>query len=149
MLGETLRADVDALNNTNFFTENLFGLWVAGGLNDPAHNMPYLMQGGLGMPDRAYYLTDSPKMAELRTKFHAEAIALARDYDAKGFPRMALRTLRGPATALPPSAEARALYFAVSDKSGVSLLNRKSVRRCVFADEKTFVCVPVLTVATR
>jgi tetratricopeptide (TPR) repeat protein len=65
--------------------------------------------------------SNAKKLVELRTKFHAEAIALARDYDAKGFPRMALRTLRGPATALPPSAEARALYFAVSDKSGVSL----------------------------
>ena len=30
-LGETLRADVDALNNTNFHTANLFGLWVAPG----------------------------------------------------------------------------------------------------------------------
>ena len=28
-LGETLRADVDALNNTNFHTSRLFGLWVA------------------------------------------------------------------------------------------------------------------------
>src|SRR5579863_2411821 len=27
-LGETLRADVDALNNTNFHTSNFFGLWV-------------------------------------------------------------------------------------------------------------------------
>src|SRR5579864_5040713 len=33
-LGETLRADVDALNNTNFHTSNLFGLWVAPGFND-------------------------------------------------------------------------------------------------------------------
>src|SRR5271165_878499 len=30
-LGETLRADVDALNNTNFHTPHLFGLWVAPG----------------------------------------------------------------------------------------------------------------------
>ncbi|MGA7220738.1 MAG: M13 family metallopeptidase N-terminal domain-containing protein, partial [Candidatus Sulfotelmatobacter sp.] len=27
-LGESLRSDVDALNNTNFHTPNLFGLWV-------------------------------------------------------------------------------------------------------------------------
>ena len=33
-LGETLRADVDALNNTNFHTPNLFGLWVAPSFND-------------------------------------------------------------------------------------------------------------------
>jgi putative endopeptidase len=33
-LGESLRADVDPLNATNFYTENLFGLWVAQDLND-------------------------------------------------------------------------------------------------------------------
>src|SRR5580698_8457100 len=32
-LGESLRADVDALNNTNFHTPNLFGLWAAPGFN--------------------------------------------------------------------------------------------------------------------
>ena len=68
-LGASLRADVDPLNNTNFFTENVFGLWVAQGLSDSSRNMAYLLQGGLGMPDRAYYLTDSPRMAELRTKY--------------------------------------------------------------------------------
>jgi putative endopeptidase len=31
-LGGSIRADVDPLNATNFFTENLFGLWVAQGL---------------------------------------------------------------------------------------------------------------------
>ena len=35
VLGSTLRADVDALNNTNFYTEHLFGLWVAQDLDDP------------------------------------------------------------------------------------------------------------------
>ena len=52
-----LRADVDPLNNTNFETGNLFGVWVAQGLTDPSHNFPYLLQGGLGMPDRDYYLS--------------------------------------------------------------------------------------------
>ena len=35
-LGASLRADVDPLNATDFFTENLFGLWIAQGLTDPA-----------------------------------------------------------------------------------------------------------------
>ncbi len=65
--------------------------------------------------------TSAKRLAEMRTKFHADALALAKDYRAKGFPRLALRTLRGPATAQPPSAEARDLYFAISDESGVSL----------------------------
>ena len=58
-LGETLRADVDALNNTNFHTSNLFGLWVAPGFNDSDHYAAYLMQGGLQLPDREYYLSDN------------------------------------------------------------------------------------------
>ena len=39
-LGKTLRADVDALNNTNFHTPNLFGLWVAPGFNDSSTIQP-------------------------------------------------------------------------------------------------------------
>jgi endothelin-converting enzyme/putative endopeptidase len=68
-LGLTLRADVDALNNTNFHTANLFGVWVAPGFNDPDHYAPYLMQGGLQLPTRDYYLTDSPRMASIRAKY--------------------------------------------------------------------------------
>ncbi|MES2149058.1 MAG: M13 family metallopeptidase [Pseudomonadota bacterium] len=96
-LGGTLRADVDALNATNFFTENLFGLWVVQGLTDPTHNRPYILQGGLGMPDRAYYLIDNPRMAELRTKYteHIGAmLALAgyADAPARAAKVMALET---------------------------------------------------------
>ena len=77
-LGESLRADVDPLNATNFFTENLFGLWVAQGLDDPAHYTPYLLQGGLGMPDRAYYVTDSARMAGLREKYRTHIATILR-----------------------------------------------------------------------
>ena len=52
--GAAMRADTDPLNATNFYTENLFGLFVAQGLEDPSKNVGYLMQGGLGMPDREY-----------------------------------------------------------------------------------------------
>src|SRR5437764_13289014 len=45
-LGEGLRADVDPLNNTNFHTENLFGLWIAPDFNDSDHYTVYLLQGG-------------------------------------------------------------------------------------------------------
>ena len=44
----TLRADVDALNNTNFYTANVFGLWVAQDLDEPTRYAPFLLQGGLG-----------------------------------------------------------------------------------------------------
>ena len=96
-LGGSLRADVDPLNNTNFFTENLFGLWVAQGLTDPSRNVPYLLQGGLGMPDRAYYLTDNAKMADLRTKYTQHIAAMLKlagysDSDARAARVFALET---------------------------------------------------------
>ena len=70
-LGATLRADVDVLNNTNLHTENLFGLWVAQDLSDPSRYAPFLLQGGLVMPDRDFYLNPSQKMADIRTQYQA------------------------------------------------------------------------------
>ena len=77
-LGETLRADVDALNNTNFHTANLFGLWVAPGFNDSDHYTAYLLQGGLQLPDREYYLSDSEHMRKLRTQYQAHIAAMLK-----------------------------------------------------------------------
>ncbi len=84
-LGKTLRADVDPLNNTNYHTANIFGLWVAPGFNDPDHYAPYLLQGGLAMPSRDYYITDSARMKDIRAKYvqHvAAALKLAGFDDA-------------------------------------------------------------------
>ena len=75
-LGTTLRADVDALNNTNFYTENLLGLWVAQDLEDPTHYSPFLLQGGLGMPDRSYYVDTSAAMAAIRDKYQQHVAAM-------------------------------------------------------------------------
>jgi putative endopeptidase len=77
-LGETLRADVDALNNTNFHTANLFGLWVAPGFNDSAHYTAYLLQGGLQLPDREYYLADNENMRNIRAKYQAHISAILK-----------------------------------------------------------------------
>lgn len=68
-LGEALRADVDPLNNTNFQTENLFGIWVAPGFTDSDHYTPYLLQGGLGIPSRDYYLGTSDKMKAVQAAY--------------------------------------------------------------------------------
>ncbi len=67
-LGGDMRADVDLLNATNFYTDHLFGLWVSVDLLQPARTAPYLVQGGLGMPDRDFYLGDG-RMAELRGQY--------------------------------------------------------------------------------
>src|SRR5512144_2503720 len=62
MLGAELRTDVDALNATHYHTSRLFGFWVAPDLSRPEVYAGYLFQGGLGMPDREYYLSTNPKM---------------------------------------------------------------------------------------
>jgi predicted metalloendopeptidase len=69
LVGGTLRADVDVFNATNLYTDHLFGLWIAQDLNDPSHYSPFLLQGGLGMPDREYYLDPSERMAGIRTAY--------------------------------------------------------------------------------
>ena len=96
-LGLSLRADVDALNNTNFATANIFGLWVAPSFNDPDHYAPYLLQGGLELPNRDYYLSDSASMKEIRTKYLAHVDAMFRlaglsDADARAARVLALET---------------------------------------------------------
>jgi predicted metalloendopeptidase len=68
-IGQHLRADVDPLNMTNFYTDRLFGVWVAQNLNDPSHNVPYLLQGGLGLPDRDYYVQAGAQMDGIRSAY--------------------------------------------------------------------------------
>ncbi len=77
-LGQTLRADEDALNNTNFHSPHLFGLWVAPGFNDSDHYAAYLLQGGVQLPDRDYYLSDSEHMKDIRTKYQAHVSAMLK-----------------------------------------------------------------------
>jgi len=90
-IGETLRADVDPLNATNFETEKLLGVFVAQGLNDPDHNVPYLLQGGLGLPDRDYYLSSSPKMVALRGEYKRHVAAIM---ELAGFSNSSSRAAR-------------------------------------------------------
>ena len=77
-LGQSLRADVDALNAGNFHTANLFGLWVAPGFNDPEHYSAYLLQGGLQLPDREYYLSDNAENGEIRSKYQKHVAAMLK-----------------------------------------------------------------------
>lgn len=89
--GAQLRADVDPLNNTNYWTGNLFGVWVTQGLADPSHSYPYLLQGGLGIPDRDYYVSDNPHMAEVRKEYQAHVAAM---FKLAGFTEPAARAAR-------------------------------------------------------
>jgi putative endopeptidase len=65
-IGHTLRADTDPLNATNFHTENLFGVFVTQAFGDPSKTVPYILQGGIGLPDRDYYVSSTADMAKLR-----------------------------------------------------------------------------------
>ena len=90
-LGGRIRADVDPMNATNFFTPNVLGVFVEQALADPTRSVPYLMQGGLGLPDRSYFLDPSPKLAEIRTAYEKH---LARSMELAGIADPAARASR-------------------------------------------------------
>ncbi len=70
-LGAHLRADVDPINTAVIHTDNPFGLWVAQDFNHPTRNVAALLQGGIEMPDRSYYLDQSAKMQAIRKAYRA------------------------------------------------------------------------------
>ncbi len=90
-LGALLRADVDPLNATDFYTDRLFGLWVSPDLDQPARNMAYLLQGGLGMPDRDNYLATDERSLALQAKYREHVAAVLA---LGGFPGAAERAAR-------------------------------------------------------
>ncbi len=94
VLGSQVRADVDPLNATNFFTENLFGIFVTQALSGK-DVVPYILQGGLGLPEREYYLSGDPEMAKIRTayqKYIEDILTAAGDKDAKAKAKSDLRS---------------------------------------------------------
>src|SRR6201999_3141676 len=66
----------------------IFGLFVSPGFNDPSKNVPYLLQGGLGMPDREFYLGTDDDSVAVQNKYRthiANVLNLAKipNADAK------------------------------------------------------------------
>jgi putative endopeptidase len=87
-LGEGLRADVDVMDATDLYTDNIFGLWTSPAMDDATKYYPFLLQGGLGMPDREYYLSGTDAMKKTREQYVAHIAAVlklagASDADAK------------------------------------------------------------------
>jgi putative endopeptidase len=78
VLGSQLRADVDPLNSTNFYTDRLFGIWVSPDFNNPTHNVPYMLQGGLGLPDRDNYLGTEKDDVELQAKYREHVVTILK-----------------------------------------------------------------------
>ncbi|MBO9710234.1 MAG: M13 family metallopeptidase [Caulobacter sp.] len=104
VLGGNIRADVDALNATDFYTDNVLGLWASPSFDDTTRYAPFLLQGGLGMPDREYYLSDKEAMKTVRTKYQAHIAKVltlggVANAEAKAVAIMALETKLAQASA--------------------------------------------------
>src|SRR5262249_17334654 len=85
-LGSSVRADVDVMNATQLTTDNIFGLWVAADFDKPTIYSAFLLQGGLSLPNREFYIADNPRMAGIRDAFKAhiaKTLELAKISDAK------------------------------------------------------------------
>ena len=74
-LGATLNTEVDGLTAN---ADHIFGLLVNQGFEESKHNLPHILQGGLGMPDRDSYIDASPKTAELRAQYQAHIAAILK-----------------------------------------------------------------------
>ena len=96
-IGAHLRADVDPINLGTLHTDNVFGFWVTEDFDRPTRYSAALLQGGIEMPDRSYYLDSSSKMADVRTAYRAHVarmltLAGVSAADAKADSIVALET---------------------------------------------------------
>ncbi len=66
------------------FIGSLFGFYAAPDYGNSRMNIAQLSQGGLGLPDRDYYLDDTPRAAEIRNAYkeHISKIFLLAGLDA-------------------------------------------------------------------
>lgn len=70
-LGSELPADVDPLNSGIYDSSHILGLAVEEGNHGEKNHVAYLLQGGLGLPDRENYLGADPRMQALRLQYQA------------------------------------------------------------------------------
>ena len=79
-LGRGVVADVDPLNWGLYRSSHVLGLSVEPGIRGERTPVAFLLQGGLGLPDREPYLSPEPGMASLRARYEqyiARLLALA------------------------------------------------------------------------
>lgn len=70
-LGRSMRADVDPLNWGVYQSSSLLGLSVEPSIHGEKTYVAFLVQGGLGLPDREQYVSTEPRMEALRAKYKA------------------------------------------------------------------------------
>ncbi|MGE5758817.1 MAG: M13 family metallopeptidase [Gemmatimonadota bacterium] len=71
LLGRWIGVDVDPLNYGIYQSSRLVGLSVEPGINGERTYPAFLVEGGLGLPDRDYYVSDEPRMQALRVRYQA------------------------------------------------------------------------------
>jgi putative endopeptidase len=79
-LGAGLRADADPLNWGVYNSSHVLGLSVEESIHGEKSYVAFLVQGGLGLPDRENYVSSNPAMAALRMtyqKYISRQLALA------------------------------------------------------------------------
>ena len=88
LLGSELGADVDPLNWGIYDSAHLLGLSVEPGLHAERNYVAFLLQGGLGLPDRNHYVSSAPESQALRTRYQRY---IARMLELAGFDNAAKR----------------------------------------------------------
>ena len=94
---------------------------VEGDAQDPTRNVLYVSQGGLGLPDREYYLKDDPKLKEYRTKYVAYVAAMLTAAGVPDAPKAAAGVM-ALETGL-----ARAHWTNVQNRDAVKTYNKVAV----------------------
>jgi putative endopeptidase len=69
LLGSRMRADVDPLNWGVYNSSHVLGLSVEESIHGEKNYVAFLLQGGLGLPDRENYVSGEPGMQALRAKY--------------------------------------------------------------------------------
>jgi putative endopeptidase len=69
LLGGGLGADVDPLNWGIYRSSHLLGLSLEESIHGEKTYVAFLLQGGLGLPDREHYISSEPGMQALRTRY--------------------------------------------------------------------------------
>jgi putative endopeptidase len=88
LLGRGLRADVDPLNRGVYRSSHVLGLAVQASIHGEQTNVAFLLQGGLGLPDREHYVSTEPRMQALRAQYQT---TIGRMLSSAGFDRGAQR----------------------------------------------------------
>ena len=105
LLARSMRADVDPMNWGIYQSSSLLGLSVEPSIHGEKTNVTFLLQGGLGLPDRDFYLSAAPRMLTVRAKYQEYISGLLAfggfdDADRRAASVLALETAiaRGQAT---------------------------------------------------